>query len=176
VRQFAKPKNEFMKKICLIILLFVLRIHSQEILTKDELYKKDNLVYKTSNSELFTGKAQRFKHKTHLTFEIEFEKGILKKGALYYNGKEKIVSEERYYFDNDRQIEKKIRYSLDHKTVWIKYYNKLGQKILEENYKDGKLVYSCPYSENKKNGIIFCINDKGEKNECKYENGKLLKE
>ena len=165
-----------MKKIFLILFLFTIKIHSQEILTKDELFTKNNLVYKTSNSELFTGKTQNFKHKTHLTFEIEFEKGVLKKSTLYYNGKEKIVSDETYYFDNDRKIEKKIRYSLDHKTVWIKHYNKLGEKILEEDFKDGKLVYSCPYSENKKNGIVFSINDSGEKNECKYEKGKLLKE
>lgn len=164
-----------MKKICLIILLFTLKIHSQEILTKDELFAKENLVYKVSNSELFTGKTQSFKHKTHLTFEIEFEKGVLKKSVLYYNGKEQIVSDETYYYD-DRKIEKKIRFSLDHKTLWTKYYDKFGNKTLEEDFKDGILVYSCPYLENKKNGIVFSINEKGEKNECKFENGKLIKE
>jgi antitoxin component YwqK of YwqJK toxin-antitoxin module len=165
-----------MKKICLILLLFTLKIYSQEILTRDEIFSKDNLVYKTSNSELFTGKTQSFKHKNHLTFEVEFEKGILKKSVLYYNGKEKIVSDEIYYFGNDRRIEKKIRYSLDHKIQWIKYFDESGKKKLEEEYKDGVLVYSCPYLENRKNGIVFSINEKGEKNECKFENGKLIRE
>ncbi len=164
-----------MKKISLILLLFALKIHSQEILTKEQIFTKENLVYKISDAELFTGKIQNFKNKTHLTFEIEFEKSVIKKSNLYFNGKEQIVSDETYYFGNDKKIEKKIRYSSDHKTVWIKYFNELGQKTLEEDYKDGVLVYSCPYLENKKNGLVFSINDKGEKNECKFENGKVIK-
>jgi antitoxin component YwqK of YwqJK toxin-antitoxin module len=165
-----------MKKMLLILILFTFKIFSQEIVNRDEIFSKDNLIYKVSNSELFTGKIQSFKHKTHLTFENEFEKGIIKKSTIYYNGKERIVSDEIYYYGNDRQIEKKIRFSSDHKTVWIKHYNKSGNKILEENFRDGILIYSCPYIENKKNGIVYSINEKGEKNECKFVNGKLIKE
>lgn len=52
-----------MKVICLIISLFILKVHSQEILTEDKLFVKDNLIYKTTNSELFTGKIQKFRKK-----------------------------------------------------------------------------------------------------------------
>lgn len=52
-----------MKIICLIISLFILKVHSQEILTEDKLFVKDNLIYKTTNSELFTGKIQKFRKK-----------------------------------------------------------------------------------------------------------------
>lgn len=52
-----------MKIICLIISLFILKVHSQEILTEDKLFVKDNLIYKTTNSELFTGKVQKFRKK-----------------------------------------------------------------------------------------------------------------
>lgn len=164
-----------MKKIFFVFLLFTLNLFSQEILKKDEIYTKDNLVYKVSNSELFTGKIQSFKRKDHLTFEIEFENGVIKKSILYYNGKEKIISNETYYYDNNRLIQKKISYSLDHKKIWIKYFNKLGEKTLEEDYVNGILVYSCPFLKNKKNGTVISINENGEKFECKFENGNLIK-
>jgi antitoxin component YwqK of YwqJK toxin-antitoxin module len=134
-----------------------------------------NLVYKTENSQLFTGKTQSFKSNNHLLLEREYIKGILRKYIIYYNGKDIIVSDEEYYNDIGN-LEKKIRYSLDHKIQWIKYFDESGKKKLEEEFKDGVLVYSCPYLENRKNGIVFSINEKGEKNECKFENGKLIKE
>ena len=43
--------------------MFILKVHSQEILTEDKLFVKDNLIYKTTNSELFTGKVQKFRKK-----------------------------------------------------------------------------------------------------------------
>ena len=98
-----------MKKLLLLILLFSFKIYSQEILTKDEVFSKDSLVYKVSNSELFTGKIQSFKRKTHLTFELEFENGELKKSIQYYNGKALKISEEIFYRKYGK-IEKKIRY------------------------------------------------------------------
>lgn len=164
-----------MKKFYLLILLFTLKIHSQEVLKKNEIYSKNNLTYKVANSELFTGKIQSFKGKDHLTFELEFENGILKKSIEYFNGKKQIVANETYYKNANRQIEKKIKYSLNHKYLWIKYFDENGNKKLEEEYSDGKLIYSCPYLENKKNGIAFSINEKGEKIECKFKNGKLIK-
>ena len=163
-----------MKKICLILLLFTLKIYSQEILTKDEIFSKDSLIYKVSNSELFTGKIQSFKRKTHLTFELEFENGELTKSVQYFNGKKKKISEEIFY-KKYGIIEKKIKYeySIDYK--WIEYYNENNQKTLQEEYKDGLLVYSCPYLKNKKNGIVISINENGEKTECELEDGKLIK-
>ena len=164
-----------MQKICLILLLFTFKIYSQEILSKNEIFTKDNLVYKIENSELFTGKIQSFKHKNHLTFEIEFKNGVLIKSTEYFNGEKKKIAEEifyRKYGDKEKKI--KYEYSIDFK--WIEYYDENNQKVLEEEYKDGILVYSCPYLKNKKNGIVFSIDKKGQKNECKFENGKLIKE
>ena len=86
-----------MKKLLLLILLFSLKIYSQEILSKDEIFSKDSLVYKVSNSELFTGKIQSFKRKTHLTFELEFENGELKKNIQNDKGKALKISEEIFY-------------------------------------------------------------------------------
>ena len=163
------------KYLWLIIIFFTLNLHSQEILTKEDIYTENNLVYKVANKQLFTGKIQNFKHKNHLVFEILFENGIIVKSIVYYNGKEKIVSREMFYYDNDRQIEKRIDYSLDHKTMWIDYFEELGNKKLKEVIENGTVIYSCPYNKNKKHDKVFSINEKGEKNECVYENGKLIK-
>ena len=160
----------------LFILLLVLcgKIYSQEVLKNSEIFTKDNLAYKTKNSQLFTGKTQSFKNKNHLLLEREYINGILRKYTIYYNGKEQIVSDEEYYNEN-RNLEKTIRYSFDHKIHWIKYYDGNGNKILEEDYKNGILIYNCPYSNGKKNGIVVSIRENGERNECKYEKGKLIK-
>ncbi|WP_269222579.1 hypothetical protein [Flavobacterium sp. IMCC34518] len=163
------------KYLWLIIILFTFDLYSQEILTKEDIYIENNLAYKVENKQLFTGKIQSFKHKNHLVLEIEFVDGILLKGIVYFNGKEKIVSDETYYFKMSRQIEKKIKYSIDHKTIWTVHFDEDGNKKLEEDFKDGIIIYSCPYSKNKKHGKSFSINEKGERNECVFENGKLIK-
>lgn len=164
-----------MKKICIILLLFVAKIYSQEILKKDEVYSENNLVYKVSNSELFTGKIQSFKNNNHLTFEIEFKNGELIKSVEYFNGKKIKIAEEIFYRKYGLK-EKKIKYEylIDYK--WVEYYNENNKKVLEEEYRDGILVYSCPYLNNKKNGIVYSIDKNGQKIECKFENGKLIKE
>lgn len=58
VRQFMErwKRLKNMKKLLLLILLFSFKIYSQEILTKDEVFSKDSLVYKCIKFELFTGK------------------------------------------------------------------------------------------------------------------------
>lgn len=163
-----------MKKLLLLILLFSLKIYSQEILTKDEIFSKDSLVYKVSNSELFTGKIQSFKRKTHLTFELEFENGELKKSIQYYNGKALKISEEIFYRKYGK-IEKKIRHGYSRDYKWFEYYDDDNKKVLEEEYENGLLVYSCPYLNNKKNGIVMSVNENGQKTECIFVDGKQIK-
>jgi hypothetical protein len=163
------------KHLWLIIILFTFKLYSQEILAKEDVYTENYLAYKVENNQVFTGKIQYFKHKNHLLSEFEFVDGVLVKGMVYFNGKEKIVAEERCFFQKDRKIEKKIKYSLDHKIMWIDYFDELGNKKLKEIIEDGIVVYSCPYTKNKKHGKVFSINEKGEKNECIFENGKLIK-
>ena len=69
------------KYLWLLLTVFSLNIYSQEILTKNDIYTKDSLVYKLQDNKLFTGKVQNFKHKTHLVSEIEFVDGILYKAT-----------------------------------------------------------------------------------------------
>ena len=163
------------KHLWLVIIFFTFKLYSQEILAKEDVYTENNLAYKVGNNQVLTGKIQNFKHKNHLLSEFEFVDGILVKGMVYFNGKEKIVAEERYFFKIDRKIEKKIKYSLDHKTMWIDYFDEIGNKKLKEIIENGTVIYSCPYNKNKRHGKVFSINEKGEKNECIFENGKLIK-
>ena len=164
-----------MKIFLYILLFFSQKIVSQKIFSKNEIFAKDSLVYEINSNQLFTGIIQNYAHKNHWISEIEFLNGILKKSGFYYNGKEQIVSDEIYYFGNNKKIQKKIKYSLDHNLVWIKHFDKKGFKILEEEFKDNILTYSCPFSNNKKNGVVFSLNKKGEKNECEYINGNYIK-
>jgi antitoxin component YwqK of YwqJK toxin-antitoxin module len=164
-----------MKKIFLIILLFTLKSFSQEIVSNDDIYLIDNLAYKKSDSKLFTGKIQKFKNNDHLKYEVEFEQGILKKNTLYFNGKEKIIAEETYYFYKTLKVEKKITYSLDHTMLWIKHYDLSENLKLDEIYENDILIYTCSYLNNKKQGVQFSIDKKGVKHECFYENGKRIK-
>lgn len=163
-----------MKKLLLLILLISFNSYSQDSLRVGQVYFEKGLCYKVETNQLFTGKRQSYKHKDHLVSEQTFVNGQLKKYTVYFNGKKRKVSEEVFY-TNEGFKEKRIRYDYSIDFKWITYYNNKKEKTLEEDYKDGVIVYRCEYLNNKKNGTVFSINDKGEKNQCKYENGKLIK-
>lgn len=158
----------------LILLLISFKIYAQDILNYKEVYSENYLTYRIDNDKLFTGKIQKTKQNNHIVFEVEFKNGQLIKNTTYFNGKEKIISDEKFYNSN-RKIIKHIKYSLDNSYHWITYYEDNGFKKLEEDYDNGKLVYKCDYVNNKKNGISFLIDKKGELKECKWENGKYIK-
>lgn len=147
---------------------------SQDVLSIDEIYTENNLVYKKSNNKLFTGKVQRFKRNNHLVFEIEFDNGVMKIATIFYNGKEKRESEKRYYGLNNRLF-KKEKYSFDKVHVWTTLFNDEEEKILEEEHENGVLKYRCEYLNGKKHGITYSLNDDGTSSECIFENGKFLK-
>lgn len=164
-----------MKKLLFLILIFSFNVYSQDSLRFNQVYFENGLCYKTETGTLFNGKAQSYKHKNHLVYENNYNNGQLIKYTEYFNGKKRKITEEIFY-DNNGFKEKRIRheYSIDFK--WITYYNTKNEKTLEEDFKDGIIVYRCEYINNKKNGILFSINDKGEKTECHYENGKFIKQ
>lgn len=164
-----------MRKIFLLILFFALNSFSQDIVSNNEIYFVDDLAYKVSDDSLFTGKIQKYKNANHLKYEVEIENGIVKKQTVYFNGKEKIIAEEIFYYSKTLQVEKKISYSLDHKMLWVKNYELSGKLKLDEIYENDVLIYSCSYLNGKKHGVQFSIDKKGVKHECFYENGKRLK-
>ncbi|MBF4518402.1 hypothetical protein IRZ71_18760 [Flavobacterium sp. ANB] len=163
-----------MKKLLLLILLISFKTYSQDSLRVNQVYFEKGLYYKVETETLFTGKRQSYKHKNHLVSEETFVDGQLKKYTIYFNGKKRKICEEVFY-DNNGLKEKRIRYDYGIDFKWITYYNDKKEKTLEEDFKNGVVVYRCEYLNNKKNGILFSINDKGEKTECKYVNGKFIK-
>jgi len=163
-----------MKKLFLLILILSFNAYSQDSLRVNQVYFEKGLCYKAETGTLFSGKTQSYKHKNHLVYEKTFIDGRIKKYTIYFNGKKRRISEEVFY-ENDGFKEKRIRYEYSIDFKWITYYNAKNEKTLEEDFKDGIIVYRCEYLNNKKNGILFSINDKGEKTECKYENGKFIK-
>jgi len=162
------------KFILYLIIFFSLHLYSQDSLNIKEVYIENNLTYRKDNNELFSGIAYKFKHKNHLLGTVEFKKGGLIKLTTYFNGKKKIISEEIFYNDNGK-IEKKIKYGYSRDYKWIECYDENSNKIAEEDYSNGKLVYKCPFLNNKKHGIQISINENGEKSECKFINGKHIK-
>lgn len=168
-------QSKKMKKLLLLILLISFNTYSQDSLKVEQVYFEKGLCYKVETNQLFTGKRQSYKHKNHLESEQTYANGQLIKYTIYFNGRKRKVSEEVFYNINEGFKEKRIRYEYSIDFKWITYYNNKNEKILEEEYKDGIIVYRCEYLNNKKNGIVFSVNDKGEKTECKYENGKFIK-
>ncbi|POY41019.1 hypothetical protein C3L50_00385 [Flavobacterium alvei] len=162
------------KFILYLIIFFSLNVYSQDSLSIKEIYNENYLTYRKDNNELFNGIAHKFKHKDHLLGTAEFKNGVLIKLTTYFNGKKRIISEEKLYNDNGK-IEKRINYEYSKDYKWIEYYDENGNKILEEDYSNGKLVFKCPFLNNKRNGIQISINEKGEKSECKFLNGKYIK-
>lgn len=159
------------KSLWLIILLFTVKIYSQQTFTKNDIYFKDELYYNGLTREPLNGTVQYFNFISD--FDMEFENGHYKKATVYYNGKERIVATV-YYYLNDKQVEKRVHYSKDHKKIWINCFDELGNKKLKEITENGTIIYSCPYYKNKKHGKVFYINKKGERKERVFENGKAV--
>ncbi len=187
----------------LILLMFFTfnELISQEKIGMKETYIENNLVYKASNDQLFTGIAQNKRKNGHLVYEEEYKNGIIISSNLYYNAKEIRVSNKTIYNQNKPFIlSKEIKYHLDGEIFETTTYNNDGTKILIEQFKNGKLTYSCQYlgkkknglelgyGENrekltyscefingKKNGTEYCLNDDGIETKKEYRNGKKIK-
>ncbi|CAM1365174.1 conserved hypothetical protein [Tenacibaculum litoreum] len=161
----------------MILLMFFTfnELISQEIIGMKEVYIDNNLVYKISNDELFTGIAQSKRKNGHLVYEEEYKNGIILSSNLYYNGKEIRVSNKTIYNPNKPLVlSKEIKYHLNGEVFETITYNDDGIKILVEQFKKGKLTYSCQYLGKKKNGLELGYGENGEKltYRCEYVKGK----
>ncbi|MEL1246832.1 hypothetical protein [Flavobacterium helocola] len=161
-----------MKKIAIILFFIHFCIYSQETISYENIYKENNLVYNSLTKKLFSGIAQGFKKSNHLSFEMEFEKGILKTTTQYYKGKEKRIAEIKFYLE-DGKIYKKLKYSFDRTYTWTVHYDLNETKILEEEHENEVLKYYCEFLNGKKNGKEVCVKENGLIIENFYENGKL---
>jgi antitoxin component YwqK of YwqJK toxin-antitoxin module len=162
----------------ILILLFFFsfnELFSQEIIGIKEVYIENNLVYKNASDELFTGIAQSKRKNGHLVYEEEYKNGIILSSNLYYNGKEKRVSNKITYNPNKPLVlSKEHKYNLESEIFETTTYNDDGVKILVEQFKNRKLTYSCQYLGKKKNGLQLGYAENGEKltYRCEFTNGK----
>ncbi|GAA0734249.1 hypothetical protein GCM10009430_49200 [Aquimarina litoralis] len=149
---------------------------SQETIGIKETYIDNNLIYKSVNNKLFTGIAQKKRKNGHLVYEEEYKNGIILSSNLYYNGKEKRVSNKIIYNPNKPLVLlKEHKYNLEGEVFETITYNDDGIKILVEQFEREKLTYSCQYLGKKKNGIEYCLNKNGAKTQIEYRNGKKVK-
>ena len=158
----------------LISSLISYSFYSQERVKNKEVYIDDNdLIYKVSNDQKFTGFVEKRRKNGHLVYEEEFKEGVIVSFNLYYNGKEKKINTRVLYNENKPfKIKKEFIYSFKGSLKKIISYDENGIKNLEEHFEEDKLTYSCEYKGKKRHGIEFCYNDEGEKIIVEYINGK----
>ncbi len=165
-----------MKNILLIIIFCSFSgLFAQEKVGLKEIYVENDLAYKVSNDQLFSGQAQKVRRNGHLVYEEYYENGIPIKSILYYNGTEKPKPVELIEFYDKTFDKKKVtRYGLSKPTIEYKYYAQNGNKTLIEEYENDKLTYRCEYQNGKKHGIEFCFDDDGKELKIEYRNGKKI--
>ncbi|MBL7471728.1 hypothetical protein [Robertkochia sediminum] len=153
-------------------------LFSQEIIKLKDLYIENNLAFKTSNKELFTGIAQSKRNNGHIVYEEEYKNGVIVLSNLYFNGKGKIISDQTIYNSNKPFVlAKKISYNLKKEIIETILYDNNGLKILVENFKNGVRTYSCQYLGKRKNGYEISYEKNGIEVYCQteYKNGKKIK-
>ena len=164
------------KNFLLLFLISYCGLYAQEIVAIDEIYFENEIAYKSENDAVFSGQAQKIRKNEHLVYEEYFEKGFLYKSILYYNRTEKPKPAEIIEF-HENSIEKKkvTNFGLSNDWLQYEYFDLNGMKTLKEEYLNEKLVYRCEFSENRKHGIEYCLNDEGKESRTKYKNGKKVK-
>lgn len=168
-----------MKDLIILLILFSFnKLNSQEIVDMKEVYNENNLVYKSSNENLFSGIAQNKRRNGHLVYEEEYKNGIILLSNLYYNGKEKRIATKTIYNPNKPFAStKEYNYDLEGEIFKTITYNSNGIRILEEQFKNGKLTYSCQYNGEKKHGEELVYEEDGVTINCRteYNKGKKIR-
>ncbi|MCM0667899.1 hypothetical protein [Flavobacterium tyrosinilyticum] len=167
------------KKIVLLFLFLSIQSFAQDNqqLTSKDIYSKDGLVYKVSNDSLFSGSIENRRWTNNILLsKNDFKNGYLILYTEYYNKSKKgIPCRKTYYYDQPFFKKKKEdKLDFDGSIYSSSYFDENENKILEENYSEGKLIYSCQYKDGKKNGKQFCLSKTGKELNYIYENGKKV--
>lgn len=124
----------------------------------------------------FSGIAESKNNKGHLIFDEEYDNGFKTKYTLYYNGGNKAIARQIYYFEKSFSKQKEIKYSGDKSKTWYTHFGADGKKTFKETYIGTDLIYSCEYKNSKKHGKEFCIKKDGSNSVRYYQNGKKIKD
>ncbi|MGJ8738315.1 hypothetical protein [Zobellia laminariae] len=162
----------------ILLLVFItstFEMISQDTLDMKEVYIDNDLVYKM-NGQRFTGLAQQKRKNGHLTYEEKYKDGVVFSSNLYFNTKEKKVSNRTIYNRYKLWVlEKEINFRLSKDTFEIKSYDENGKKILLEQFEKSKVIYSCEYNGRKKHGKELCYDVDGNQLVFEYIDGKKVK-
>ena len=168
-----------------LIILFLLivgyqNVFSQDTLSVKEIYFNNNLAYQDYNDELFTGVAQKLRKNRngHIIAEEIYENGVLLEWKLFYNKSNRRLAEKVLYYKEHALVAKeRIRYTINEDGEFTEstHYDTNFKKTLVTRHKDTTLIYKCPYTDGKKDGEEFCINDNGNQIITKFINGKKIK-
>jgi len=159
----------------LIILLIVSSLFAQENLRSKDVFSNNDIVYSKSNLLPLTGIVAFVKSNYHIVSEKEYEQGFLKKYTEYFNGENKRIAEEIYYYPKTNIKQKRIKFDYDAKIFWVTNFDENGNKKLYQILENDKVTYSCEYLNGKKNGKEICEDKNGNSIEQKYSKGKLIK-
>ena len=163
--------------IFLVSILVSVNVNSQDALAMKEIYIENDLVYRYSDDNRFTGVAQLTRRNGQVYLEEVYKDGVILFEYQYFKGTEKKLM---YKTDYNRyklwSKEKEYYYPKSGKWNQITSYDENGKKSLVEQFEKEKLTYSCQYAGKKKNGQELCYDDDGTKMIFQYVNGKKVKE
>ena len=161
----------------LVLILSNFEMIAQDTLDMKEVYIENDLVYKYSNDQRFTGIVQTKRKNGHITFEEEYKDGVILIEYQYFKGKDKKICYKTVY--NRYKLwakEKEYYYPYSEEWTQITSFDENGKKILVEQFEKEKLTYSCQYSGKKKNGQELCYDNHGKLMTFQYVNGKKMKD
>jgi|GEM_PF-3228361 len=147
-------------------------------ITFNDIYSKDGLIYKVSNDSVFSGSIENRRWTNDILLsKTDYQDGYIILRTEYYNKDKKGIPSRKVYFHEHLYFKKKKEDKLDFDgSVYSSIsFDENENKILEEYFSEGKLIYSCQYKDRKKNGKEFCISKTGEELNFIYENGKKMK-
>ncbi len=139
----------------------------------DDIYVYNDLLYEYETDNLYTGLIHRRKKNGELIQEDYVERGVIHYTLMFYRRqKRKPHSKYIYNKDNPYVLREVIRFHLEGDVFKTTYYDYDGRRILEEDFKDGKLIYSCEFNGRKRHGKELCITEKCDTTVMYYVNGK----
>ncbi len=160
----------------IFINLFSFAQENTRIVDFDDTYLKNELLYEVNNDKLYTGLIHRTKKNEQLVQEDYVEKGVIHYTQMFYRKGNRIpYSKYIYNKDNPYVLKQVSKYHFEGDIYEIIYYDYNGRKILEENFEDGKLIYSCEFDGRKRHGREFCITEKCDTTFVYYLKGKKQK-
>lgn len=150
------------------------RLIAQDTIPNEQVYIDNDLAFKTSDGQPFSGIAQIKRKDGQIQFEMEYDDGVILTQNVYYRSKTKeLATKVIYDLEKPWKELTEIRY-FSGIEEWT-YYDENGKRSLREQKRNGKIIYSCEYSGRKKHGQEMCLNDDGTKIFIEYLSGKRKK-